>query len=821
MSLPTMWMEGALRRPRSKQKPIDALVDAVRAAESGRTPGEKFVVLRGETGSGKSMLGPPRLLKLAADTRQGGPGVVCAQPRVLTAVQIARDVGAYETYGAVLGENLGWLTGKSAKIPRAKTSLLYATVGSVASALAGAETFREFANRWRYVVLDEVHERSLEQDLLLRSLLEKIRENAAETWCPVVVLMSATIDPDEFARYVGTKHILVASGRAHPIKENWPAETPSGDYVEVCAETAVRVHKKLGKASGDIMVFLPALAEHKNCSKFLAGLNDPKNPYLILSIMGPTVAENGRDYVLLGETLPNSPVGADQFSEDSGVTSLLTPVRRIIIASTVAETGLTLPELVAVVDSGWTRRVIFVDIMDTSILMSVPASRREIRQRMGRAGRVAPGNFYPTYTKATFDALDEAPPPPITNMNPARALAYMLPEPLAADTTLKEARAAAVSPGDLNLLTPIPPELTQSGLEKLFALGFAKPLAGAPPKWTLTRLGALVNNACRVIPVELVSCALFAGMWGCSVSDIVLAFAAVEVDLDILLPEGRLSTLPRVVLSAAGEMSGDRLESARAIIADQNCERVLFMRAVIAEAVQRTEENPIDRVRAVVARKVSEHIPRDINKIQTQVRNCLQLREHYTNVLTANGIPAHMPASPGMLHNCGKLSEFLRELVAFKRALADGLKCNTCTREGARYKTCRGLYVNSPKLPEGFRSLPRELCYITLTQDTDAKSLTMVPSGWSVLDGYVLGGAAAGAPLPEVHAHARAPADAVALAAAIGDYVSAGRMLNEHTVPVVELDETFLEDKKLPQASASGGFDTCVRGIPAHCRDYV
>ena len=763
-NLPTMWVPGALRRPelRKSVAPLDALMDAIRAAERSTTGGGKTVVLRGETGSGKSMLVPPRLLQHATARQPGGPGVICAQPRVLTAVSIAQSVGNYETYGAMLGKNLGWLTGKTANVPPMPTSLLYATVGSVASALDGAEDFAAFAARWKYIVLDEAHERSQELDILLRALKSALQEAAAQPWCPVLVVMSATIDPDEFARYLGTPEpqIIVASGRAYPIATHWPdlekdpvAPTTAGAYdnfVEAAVAMALRVHRGLGPAPGDIIVFLPGLAQHKEAKKMLLAANTASPGFVVLSIMGPTVAEIREDYVALKAPLADARVTIQAEPPRSEP-----PIRRIIVANNVAETGITLPDLVAVVDSGWTKRVLYLPVFDATDLATVPASRREIHQRMGRAGRVAPGDFYPLYSEEALAALDEAPPPQVEGRDASQLLARLLPEMGPADAP----PAAALDPNDIGLLSPVPPELVQAALEKLAVLGFAHPLVGAPAepaRWVLSRLGAMVGPALRQLEPEIVAAALAAPVMGASVYDVVMACAAVGAGLDTTrLPAGLIAkAFPRALLQAAGATLGSSDDSgtiARAILADANAEAALLLHTVVTRAAASTAQAPAaDRVAAVAE---------EFGLRADAVLGALAERERIAEALLKVGIAPHEPETRSALAAAGSLPDFLRGLVAFKRALLHGFRCNVARIAGSLYLTARGIRVAPPLWPR-WDKLPQEILYMRCEMFADRTGIHRASvRGYSVLDGYVLGAAAAG-------------------------YLASGRMLHDHVVPL-------------------------------------
>jgi hypothetical protein len=775
-NLPTLWRPGFLKRadglqkddPKwkwAKEKPIEAVVAAIQRAETGKTAGARIVVIKAMTASGKSTLLPPRIWREFAMQKPGGPGVVCSQPRRLTAIRLAQDVGRFATNGVQLKQTLGWLTGVSALIPPQKTSLLYATVGSVFSALEGAEHFREFAMRWRYIIIDEAHERS--------ELRRRLIEFAAEAWCPVLIIMSATIDPDQYAEWldVPARNIVVVEGRSHGIDQQWPAKD-SEDYLKSAVAAALKAHDDLppttDKEVGDVLVFLPGAKEHKTVGEELRRaaqeLATAKKPtFLLLSVMGATVAEEGGDYKNVFAAMPTLPRLEGEL-----------PVRRIILTTSVAETGLTIDTLAAVIDCGWSRQIIYLPNEHARGLLTIPASRRAVEQRMGRAGRVAPGVFYPLYTRATYDALLEAPRPEVFTAPPAGTMARLLRLRSPLDMTT------------LDFLEPLPAELVQAGLDVLFCVGFAEPAAPEPAPaqggavgdekqnasqpiatpWVLTPVGqhmapALSTDAMG-LSAETAAAVIGAHLWGAAPRDVLVAAAMAAAGV---YPYQMPPHLWREVLPAAlGKSAGDPAQLAavmRIAMADENAEAVLLWEyfAHILEGFQEGQSRLADqREAAVPPARQAEEWAQNAGFSAEGLFTAAGLYAQYADAVLRTGLPIETGAPT--LRELAQRGprEYVAGLVRFKRALEHGYRLNVAERDGGEYRTKRGFKSPSPRFPP-LKRAPRFLMYLSaeiIVEPDGAHKIAL--HGVSVLDGFTRGGLG----LPDAETPANTSTDAEA-----------------------------------------------------------
>lgn len=326
--------------------PIDAVLPDLLAALQ-RSPN---VVLRAPTGAGKTTRVPPALLDagLAGDKQ-----IVLLQPRRLAARAAARWM-AHER-GGRLGDEVGYHVRFDRQCgPR--TRVLAVTPGILLRRLHD-EPFLESIGA---VVFDEFHERGLDSDLAL-GLVRLIQQNVRPELR--LVVMSATLAVEEAARYLDGCPIITSEGRLHPVeiryqprheKQPWPAAVASA------------VAGVLPQTPGDLLVFLPGLQEIRHTAHELAGLAAQHN-LLVLPLYGDLPPDE-QDRALLPQ-----------------------PQRRIVLATNVAETSVTVEGITAVIDTGLERQMVYDAHVGLDRLQLTHVSQASADQRAGRAGRTQPG----------------------------------------------------------------------------------------------------------------------------------------------------------------------------------------------------------------------------------------------------------------------------------------------------------------------------------------------------------------------------------------------------------------------------------------------
>lgn len=396
---------------------------------------EQVTIICGETGCGKSTQVPSFLLE--HQLSQGKPcKVYCTEPRRISAISLARRVSEE------LGENkndIGTprsLVGYSIRL-EANTSkesrLIYATTGIVMRMLEGSNELREIT----HLVLDEVHERSIDSDFLLivlKKLLVKRKDLK-------VVLMSATVDSDRFSKYFGGATVLNVPGRTFPVKVNYledaveltghtvdkrrreklvDLDDEEVDISEPDSSSKPELIKTLQNYSPRTRNTLSQMDEYQIDFDLIAQLisrlaNDPDYADYSKAILVfmPGIAEiRALNDLLLGDRSFQQnwliyPMHSTIASEEQEAAFLIPPpgYRKIVIATNIAETGITIPDVTCVIDTGKHREMRFDERRQLSRLIDTFISRANAKQRRGRAGRVQEGLCFHLFTKYRHDTI--------------------------------------------------------------------------------------------------------------------------------------------------------------------------------------------------------------------------------------------------------------------------------------------------------------------------------------------------------------------------------------------------------------------------------
>lgn len=386
--------------------PIDYIIDWFRSRITRRGIVNRVLILKSETASGKSTVLPSRLY----NARVGDPlrGMIVTQPRVVTAIENVNEIRKHNS--AYTPRDIGHST-KYDKLRPDRYGILSASIGTLTREL---ETNNDDAiiKRYQYIIIDEAHERSVQLDLTLISLFNLLTRCENRDDCPFVVLASATFDEHVFLDFFGVPretNFIWCRGAPQPIDERWSfmGDHTSSNYLQTCADAVndiVRDGSDADVTTGtDVLIFLPGKPEMQALRDLLEPLRvglvrrDPAAAFDIILLESSVVNEYSRDYQRIFNAISDSRVIVDG--------KQYTPTRRIILSTNVAETGLTLSGLRYVIDSGYAREVEYNATVNAAGLLTRPAPQSRIWQRRGRAGRNAPGVFYPTYPRHVYDRL--------------------------------------------------------------------------------------------------------------------------------------------------------------------------------------------------------------------------------------------------------------------------------------------------------------------------------------------------------------------------------------------------------------------------------
>ena len=410
------------------------------------------VVLRSPTGAGKTTRVPPAILE--AGLAEAGR-VLLLEPRRVAARAAARRMADED--GTPLGDTFGYHVRFERRFgPR--TRVLAVTPGMVLRQLHDDPFLESVA----CVVFDEFHERGLESDLAL-GLVKLLRETVRADLR--VVVLSATIDPVPISAYLGPCPVVVSEGRTYPVEVRY---RPRRADVPATTAAAGAVNELIDRGVGGVLAFLPGLREIRQTASLLEPLE-----------------QQGIAVLPLHGDLP--PEQQDRALQAVGV-------RKVVLATNVAETSVTVEGITAVVDTGTARQLEFDTNTGMDRLRLVPISRAAADQRTGRAGRTQPGACVRLWDEAGHRSRPEQTEPEIRRIDLAGAVLqlYSFGETdLAAFPWFEPPRPDAIPQAERLLA-----DLGAMGNGKLTALG--EQLAKLPVHPRIGRL--LVEGARRGIP---------------------------------------------------------------------------------------------------------------------------------------------------------------------------------------------------------------------------------------------------------------------------------------------------------------------------------
>ncbi len=355
----------------------ERIIDAVRT--------NRVVVIAGETGSGKTTQLPKMCLEAVGDA---GGMIGCTQPRRIAAVSVAARVREeLGVQGNIVGSKVRFhdRTDK-------KTRIKFMTDGVLL-----AESRRDrLLRRYRVIIIDEAHERSLNIDFLL-GFLRRLIDRRPEL---KLLITSATIDTGAFSRHFDDAPVITVTGRTWPVKieyhplEEGSRETEGG--VDHCVSTVQQLLRR--RPDGDILIFLPTERDIRECCALL----ESRHPDIsVLPLFGRL-----------------STAGQSRIFRSSGRL-------RIIVATNVAETSITVPGIRVVIDSGTARISQYNVRAKTTSLPISRISQASADQRAGRAGRLGPGTCLRLYSEENYQNRAEFTVPEIKRSNLAEVILQM------------------------------------------------------------------------------------------------------------------------------------------------------------------------------------------------------------------------------------------------------------------------------------------------------------------------------------------------------------------------------------------------------------
>jgi ATP-dependent helicase HrpA len=350
----------------------------------------QVLVIAGETGSGKST----QLPKLCLAAGRGMSGLIgCTQPRRIAATSIARRISDE------LGENLGKSIGFKIRFNDRTSPSAYIKLMTDGILLAEAQSDR-YLNAYDTIIVDEAHERSLNIDFIL-GILKNLLPKRPDL---KLIITSATIDTEKFSQFFSHAPVIEVSGRMYPVETRYldpdSQEIQAEDVSHI--DLAVKAVNQICQTStwGDILLFMPTEQDIRETCELLKA------------------ADMAHSRILPLFARLSAPQQAQVFSQSQR--------RKIIVATNVAETSLTIPGIKYVVDSGLARISQYLPRTRTTALPVRPISRSSADQRQGRCGRVADGHCIRLFSEDDYHQRPLFTPPEILRANLADVILRMI-----------------------------------------------------------------------------------------------------------------------------------------------------------------------------------------------------------------------------------------------------------------------------------------------------------------------------------------------------------------------------------------------------------
>ncbi|KAG9757926.1 P-loop containing nucleoside triphosphate hydrolase protein, partial [Aureobasidium melanogenum] len=398
----------------------------------------QVLIVVGETGSGKTTQLPQYLHEHGMT--KDGKMVGCTQPRRVAAMSVATRVA--EEMGVKVGNEVGYSI-RFEDATSDKTILKYMTDGML---------LREFLTepdlgKYSALMIDEAHERTLHTDILF-GLIKDIARGRPDL---KILISSATLDAQKFSSYFDDAPIMNIPGRTFDVEMNYSMQ-PEANYLSAAITTVFQIHLSQ-PMPGDILVFLTGQDEIEQANESLQ--------------------ETARKLGAAAGELMICPIYANLPTDMQNRIFEPTPpkVRKVVLATNIAETSLTIDNIVYVIDPGYVKENRYTPATNMESLVAVPISRASANQRAGRAGRTGPGKCFRLYTKwAFYNDLPESTTPEIQRTNLTSVV--LLLKSLGINDLL-----------NFEFLDPPSPDMLIRSLEQLYALGALN------DKGELTRVG--------------------------------------------------------------------------------------------------------------------------------------------------------------------------------------------------------------------------------------------------------------------------------------------------------------------------------------------
>lgn len=658
----TLYARLKTRKPVGYDLPINAYrKEIVKIVEENQV-----VLIKGDTGCGKTTQVPQFIMDSFIERGEASKcNMIVTEPRRISAITLAERI-AHER-GEKLGDVIGYKVKLQHKLPLTPGAILFCTPGTLLKKMQINPTL----NGCSHVIIDEAHERKIDVDFLLALLKRIIKKNNEIK----VIIMSATLNADTFTRYFDCVSMDIP-GKIFPVKSHFIDDMKkfiklkqSLDYNRIPRVDFEEVANMIqwisdNKPAGAILCFLPGWNEIVQVETLLKQINRRGTRQVVLPLHSQM---SYNDQQKIFEPPP-------------------TDVRKIILSTDIAETGITVRDVVYVVDSTLHKELKWDKAKEIDVIQNYRIAKANLLQRKGRAGRVQPGESYHFVTKQEYEMMKQFAEPEIQCLSLERVI---LDCKLCSDDKVEDFLAELPDPPDIRVL--------RTSVNNLIDLGALN------TDESLTVLGRKISYLS--LPPVLAKTLLYSSVFGCL--DPILTIATIsainmEIFMNAMSRKEEIRTLKRRF-----NVNSDHLAIAWLYM---QWESYLYENLQLAE--QFSFECGVTHYRMLTVKKQREQFVRQFAELVGMREQCLDTN-HPCNKNIQNDELIKSVILAGM-NNVLKQVSFAKvrnRMVRSSKEFQDESKCSThLTPESVNY---------SPKeeLPSGY------LTYIKKTYAGDRRKL--------------------------------------------------------------------------------------------------
>jgi hypothetical protein len=328
----------------------------------------------------------------------------CTQPKTITAVEKAKENSDSKDYNPDIdiGKNTGYSTGNFKQRFTEPAGILYMTLGSLTQVAKSADASLRLMEKFDYIMIDECHERAVDLDLTVRLLLNILDANTGNVAMPMLIFMSATFDLEKFAAFFRTpkENAVYVIGESAKKTITYLTQ-PAKNYVTETVELVMRIHNVDGKDDPDhekdILIFVNGSPDDRDIANAIREA-DKAREFIVLTVNSNNYNTDPQLIEILGKTT---------IQDAAKLANIPTATRRVTISTNVAETGLTIPTLKYVIETGWEKATYYSPIHGLSMLVPKPVTKSSSTQRCGRVGRKFYGYAFCMYTEEDFKRFED------------------------------------------------------------------------------------------------------------------------------------------------------------------------------------------------------------------------------------------------------------------------------------------------------------------------------------------------------------------------------------------------------------------------------